>query len=323
MAKGTYTLPRGAFTISIDYEFALGFADSDLHDADKERIRREVDVVNRLLDLFERYNVPATWAITGHLLEEKCSWKGDVPHPEYPRPIRKRERRDWFFTHPPEGEYSDVLWFDTHGLVHRIARSSVGHEIASHSYAHIIYGARGTSKDAVRADIENTKRIHQERRYPLYSFVFPRNREGRHEMLKSAGFTCFRSGGRFARVTGWIARWFRRLFYALPFARTGNIRLHRSGLLEVPASMDMPSREGLRKLMLPTMSYLKARSGLRRAVRRKEMFHLWFHPSNFVLDADTQFDTLERILARAALLRERGELSILTMQGACEQAKMT
>jgi hypothetical protein len=57
----------------------------------------------------------------------------------------------------------------------------------------------------------------------------------------------------------------------------------------------------------------KASLGLRAAVRRGQVFHLWFHPSNFYYDGETQFEILRRILDKARVLVRRGQLRIESM----------
>jgi len=148
---------KGQFVISIDYEYALGFADFVLDEKMRRLMEGEVSVTRRLIKLFDKYNIPVTWAVVGHLLENSCKFKNGVPHPEYPRPINFKEKRDLFFYHPQEDNYGDALWFDSNKLIEEIKSSTVGHEIASHSYSHIIYGAKDINKKAVLVDIENIK----------------------------------------------------------------------------------------------------------------------------------------------------------------------
>jgi len=309
-------LHQGIFTISIDYEFGWGYPDFDLSEEEKERMRSEVAIVKRLIGLFERYRVPATWAVVGHLLDDNCPWRGEVPHPEYPRPINTNERRDWFLPHPPRGEYDDPLWFDTNGLIAQIQRSHVGHEIGSHSYAHIIYGASDINETAVQADLDHVVRIHKRYNLPLTSFVFPRNGERFHNLVRRAGFQCFRGHEKHWHqyLPGPLAR-AGHLFehIALPLVRTVHPYRHNSGLINVPGTMTLLSRNGLRKFIRPMFVSWKARRGLRKAAASGELFHLWFHPSNFSFDTDAQFAVLEHLLQAAAALRDREELSIATM----------
>ena len=111
MEKEALKNDKGVFTLSIDYEFAWGYSDYDFTIEDKVRIRKEIEIVGRLIDLFEKYSVPVTWAIVGHLLEKDCSWENAVPHPEYTRLLSMDGKRGWFDGHPPRGEVTDTLWF--------------------------------------------------------------------------------------------------------------------------------------------------------------------------------------------------------------------
>jgi hypothetical protein len=84
-------------------------------------------------------------------------------------------------------------------------------------------------------------------------------------------------------------------------------------LTEIETSMLLIGRDGLRRLVHPRVPVAKASLGLRAAVRRGQVFHLWFHPSNFYYDGETQFEILRRILDKARVLVRRGQLRIESM----------
>lgn len=278
---------RGAFTISIDYEYAWGYVDTQLSAVALDRVRKETEITKRLLALFEKYRIPATWAIVGGLLEE--------------------------------GQYGrDTAWYDAEGLVRAIAASSLGHEIASHSFGHILFDA--VSEDEALADLQEAQRIHFEKGLPFKTFVFPRNQEGNFGALKKTGIETFR---------GMSSTWYdflpRRLWtlgrgidYWLPTARTVVPQQHVSGLTEIPDSMLFISRKGIQKMLPPGQLVRKIQRGIRKASERGEIFHLWFHPSNFSHDTETQFASFEKILAYAEAARNAGHLRILPM-GACKE----
>lgn len=207
-------LYKGIFVISIDYEYGWGYWDKKLTEGHKKLIRNEVGIVKRLLSVFEKYNIPATWAIVGRLLEQKDTG-------------------------------NDVLWFDKEELINKIKDSPVGHEIGSHSYAHIIYGDSKTKRGDVELDIENAARVHREHDLPFYSFIFPRNREKHHDLLKKHGVRVFR---------GFSKKWYEwfpyflwplwgGLDYWLLTARTVVPVRHESGLVDVPESLAFVSRK--------------------------------------------------------------------------------
>lgn len=309
-------LQKGAFTISIDHESAWGYADHDLSDADKKRILDESFIVRRLILLFEKYNVPATWAVVGHLIDRGCPWDGKTPHPEYKRPVHKGEQKDWFRDHPPKNEYTDPLWFDADNLISQARQSKAGHDIGSHSYAHILYDEDLTDEESIKADLNNLGRVHRVHDVPLTTFIFPRNVEGFHRLLKINGFTTYRGNSPkwYDKYTGMRKRLYHLLDYISPKGRTSLPDTKKFGLVNIPDSMLLLGRNGLRRLVRPKHMIRKARNSLKKAAKKGEVFHLWFHPSNFSYDTETQFDIFEAILEEATRLRSEGQLDILTME---------
>ena len=58
---------NGNFTISLDFELYWGMRDVQTLDSYKEHIRNVHIVVPKLLELFKKYEIHATWAIVGFL----------------------------------------------------------------------------------------------------------------------------------------------------------------------------------------------------------------------------------------------------------------
>lgn len=61
-------------------------------------------------------------------------------------------------------------------------------------------------------------------------------------------------------------------------------------------------------------------SGLRQAARAGEIYHLWWHPHNFGVDQDRNFNLLGRILEAFATLRQRYGMESLAMREVSERA---
>ncbi len=281
---------KGAFVISIDYEYAWGFTDWNLTEEDFERMRGEVAITKRLIALFEKYSIPATWAIVGNLLQ-----------------LGSRGR--------------DVVWYDAENLIKKIATSPVGHEIGSHSFEHTLFSE--VSKDIAIADIQQAYTIHQTHNFSFHSFIFPRNKEGYHAVLREYGLRAYRgvTSMWYSKLPKILRPLWRGIDFWLPTAYTHTPTVHTSGLLNIPDSFFFITRRGLQKLLPPSRFVRKVEYGLTQAIKRGEVFHLWFHPSNFSYDTETQFAIFEDILRSASVVREKGQLSILTMQGIAEQYK--
>lgn len=275
---------KGALVISIDYEYAWGYADMRLSDADLARIRGEVAITERLLALFDKYDIPATWAIVGKLFEEG----------------------------------SDPAWSDTHGLIKKIAGAQAGHEVASHSYAHISY--RDAGQEQAHADAKAAAETHARAGLPATSFIFPRNLEGNHEVLRAQGFRVYRG-----LTPRWYHAWpgpLRRVGHlldsVLPLYKGVRPEAGQAGLTNLPDSALLFARNGVRRLIpVWLMSYMLVR-GMRLAARRGAIFHLWFHPSNFSYDTNNQFFIFEAILADAARMRDASTFDVLTMRDASQ-----
>ena len=164
-------------------------------------------------------------------------------------------------------------------------------------------------------DLEKARAIHRRNGLPFSTFVYPRNSIGHKELIRKAGLTCYRNYHRTWNGTyrGLAKRLSHAVDYYLPSSYTSLPRLEAHGLVAIDDSMLLISRNGIRRMILPTTVVRKARKGLEQAVRRQEIFHLWFHPSNFSFQTSTQFSIFERILSLASDMRDRGDLEVSTM----------
>lgn len=306
---------KGILTISIDTEIAWGQCDRPLALSNRAALERERGIIQRLLVLFRKHDIRATWAVVGHLLVLECSTRDGVVHPEIPRPVLIHESQDWFFQHPP-ADSNDPLWYGR-DIVELIRRAVPTQEIGSHSFCHMPYDESRSNPEAVRADLATARAIHEAHGLAFESFVFPRNVVGFREFLKANGIQAYRGNSR---------RWYNRLpltilkrvahlaTYLVPVTPpTVSPQLDTLGLINIPDSMLLMGRNGLRRIISSEAIVRKAKVGLDRAVARNEVFHLWFHPSNFAHRTEEQFQTLEKILIYADELRKSGDLEVLTM----------
>src|SRR5215472_12723949 len=139
-------LEQGVFVISIDFELIWGTL--DLFGPERFRKACEIErsaVIDRLLQLFVEFEVPATWCILGHLFLDRCRAEEGRKHPEIIRPSHSWQRGDWFEHDPCGSEQSDPLFYGRN-LVERIRSCSVPQEIGCHSFSHVIFGDSGCSR---------------------------------------------------------------------------------------------------------------------------------------------------------------------------------
>lgn len=244
---------KGILCISIDTELMWGRKDLD-HSKFVNKVKKEREVIKKLLRLFNKYNIPVTWAIVGKLYETGNSlWSG-----------------------------KDIIsWIKDEKI----------HEIASHSYSHEDFSQ--ISKTEAREELKKNK---------ANSFVFPKNHINYLSLLKENNFKAYRGKDKSE---------FELLIPRIP--PTGKVRL-KNKLIEIPSSMYFVSARNIRKHIPFGLRFYKSKLGINRAISKKEIFHLWFHPIDFVDNSNSLFMELENILKYANQKRVKGLLTIKTMK---------
>jgi peptidoglycan/xylan/chitin deacetylase (PgdA/CDA1 family) len=281
-------MAKGKLTISID--LALAWSVWDTLTAEDLRLAETAErpICAALIELFDRYEVPATWAIVGALLDEASA----------------KSR--------PGGA---SCWYAP-DIIDRLLHAKTAHEIGSHGGRHVEFG-KVPASDA-RQDLEFVRAVHHVHALPLTSFVFPRNSVGHLDLLAEAGMRTFRgldmgwfsSAARISRLAGRAANFVDKV---LPIVPSSVAPAKRGGLIEIPGSMLLLGRNGPRRFILPALTRAKLRLGLACARDTGGVFHLWFHPSNFYYRRDEQLATLAWFLEHAADEASRGHIELRTM----------
>jgi len=306
----------GTFVLSLDTELVWGSFD---HTSAADFERRYPDirgVIADILGLLERHEISATWAVVGHLFLRACQRGADGrAHPELRRPTHAWFDSDWLGPDPCTDRASDPLWYGD-DIIAALRAAGVPQEIGSHSFSHVIFGDEGCSADVASSELEACFRVAADEGIELRSFVFPRNVEGHHDVLRAHGIRAFRGAEPY---------WYRRL--PGPLRRAAHLADEAialtppvsspaeilPGLWDIPGSMLLLSRVGVRRLVPIQARVSKARKGLRRAVREDKVFHLWFHPFNLAVDRGAMLAALDEILQEASRLRSAGQLTIRSM----------
>jgi hypothetical protein len=306
----------GALVISIDTELAWGCFDRPDREARWKLEERSREAIEGVLGLFARYEVPATWALVGHLFLRECARVDGCAHPDLPRPAYSWFSDDWLRFDPGTDAAAAPLWYAP-DLIDRLLAARPAQEIASHSFSHLLFADPGCSATVAAADLDACVAAAQPWGVPLRSFVFPRNRVAHLDLLAARGFTAYR--GRdpvwWEGLRGPVRRAAHYVDDLLALPPPTVTARPEGPLWNLPGSMMLQGLDGLRGLIPPASRVRKGVAGLRRAARRREVFHLWFHPINFAVRCDAMLRVLEAILAEAARLRDAGRLRIRTMAG--------
>ncbi|NEU56488.1 polysaccharide deacetylase family protein [Halorussus sp. MSC15.2] len=301
----------GSVVLSLDAELAWGFHDRERMPADRVATARESWL--RLLELFDDYDVPATWAVVGHLLLDSC----DGDHADHP------VADDWFERDPGTWEGRDEQWYGSK-LVDAIENADADHEVGCHTFSHV--EMRSVSREVASAEMRECVERSEERGLSVDSVVFPRNYVGHRDVLAAYGVKCYRGTqprrwydrgvlGSAAKLLGWPSK------AVSPTLVTPEEDEY--GLVNVPASLYLFCFEGRARAAAervgddPIVSM--AKRGIDRASTEDGVFHMWLHPNNLTEERD--FERMEAILEHLAAVRETTPLSVETMDSVAADIK--
>lgn len=312
---------KATFVLSVDEELIWGSFD---HTLAPEFGRLNPDtrgIVKDILRLLDEFSIPATWAVVGHLFLSRCPRGNDGrAHPHIRRPKFDWYPHDWYQHDPCSTREKDPLWYGD-DILDAIQAAETPQDIGSHSFSHLLFGDPGCTAEAAADDLAACLEAARARGISLRSFVFPRNSEGHHGLLKESGFTSYRGidPAWYEALPPWAKRPAHYLDQAAAIAPPVSHPYEaRPGLWNIPGSMVLFPRNGIRRA-IPYFSRLaKAKAGLNQAVQEGKIFHLWFHPFNLSYDRQGLLGVLRDLFIECARLRDAGLLDILSMSGVAD-----
>lgn len=294
----------GSVVLSIDAE--LGWGHHDRIRPPERRISTARRSWIRLLHMLDEYDLPATWAVVGHLFLNNC----DGQHVDHPAPA------DWFAREHGEWKCRPELRFG-YGIIEATQAATADHEIACHSFSHVEFGSVDTSQALARAEIEASIRAARDYDIKFDSFIFPRNKVAYRDILADYGFTCYRGHSQERRSNSPLMRTAQKLVRATITAPPlVEPYIDEYGLVDVPASMYLFGLEDHLRTAAETVwgdpMFELAKRGIDRAAKNGGLFHLWFHPNDLIDPEDN--DRVKRVLAYLASVRDATPLTVKTMR---------
>lgn len=294
----------GTVVLSIDAELGWGF--HDLETPPTRRVEAGRTGWDTLVELLDEYEIPATWAVVGHLFLNSC----DGAHTLHPTPEGwfERERTEW--ARRPDLRYGP-------DLIEKIVSADTDHEIGCHTFSHVEFGNPSTTTEIAREELVASLEAAASRSPTpsMSSVVFPRNNVGHRDVLAEWGFTCYRGvspgSGTFHKIT-------RATVGHPPLVRP---QIDEYGLVNIPASMYLYGFEGRPRRVVEQVwddpIVRAARRGINAVADSDRIFHIWLHPNNLVGEAETE--RLRRVLTAVADGRDAGDVQVETMRAVSQR----
>lgn len=315
----------GKFIISLDFEMFWGVRDNKTIENYGSQILNEHIIIPRLLELFEKYEISATWAIVGLLF---CKNKFDIIKylpSYYPTYINQNLNPYNKLSSVGENYSSDKYHYGRH-LVDEI-RKYTSQEIATHTFGHFYCLEPGQSIDQFESDIKSALSIaDNELGIKLNSIIFPRNQyASTHlESCKKLGLVIYRGNENHWAYSPYSDKeniHAKRIFRLID--SYVNLSGHHTycqpkplnGITNLPASKFLRPYSSSLKLF-EFLKIKRIKQSMLYAARNNEIYHLWWHPHNFGLNMENNFQQLEEILIYYTLLRKRYGMTSYCMREA-------
>ncbi len=319
---GAHRPDFGALVVSLDFELHWGVRDKyAVRDRYRQNLLGARRVVPKLLDLFEEFNIAATWATVGLLFARSRS-ELQAFTPKI-KPSYENQRLSPYEEIVGEGEHDDPLHYAP-SLIDRI-RERPRQEIATHTFSHYYCRERGQTRDSFEADLASAIAIARKEGIRLTSIVFPRNQftPEYEDVLINAGITCYRANQR-ARdgrsVPEYDPQRRRRIIRLAdnyvdmrgPHVTSWGSLPQASGLCAIPASFFLrPYSRSSRRL--EALRLTRIIRSMEVAALSKGVFHLWWHPHNFGVHTSQNLALLRQILEGFAAFRRGAGMRSLSM----------
>ncbi len=302
--------PKSYFVVSLDFELFWGMFDKVTLAQYGERVKGERTAIPRMLDLFSKYSVHATWATVGMLMaRDKKDLLTLLPETSLQPKYENMDISSYEYLKraPIETDVIPDIYHFGEDLVWKILKTPF-QEIGNHTFSHF-YCIDGYANDIsiFSADIAAFEKIIKRYETSAESIVFPRN-QASDEALRicvARGIRAYRGNessilykSRKDAEQSLFIRGLRLLdnyinisghhTYPLPTAMAGMP-------LNIPASRFLRPWSPLLRFLEP-LRIGRIKRAMTHAAKHGEVFHLWWHPHNFGIHQEQNFKNLQNIL---------------------------
>jgi peptidoglycan/xylan/chitin deacetylase (PgdA/CDA1 family) len=313
----------GKFVISLDFELLWGVRDKKTIEQYGENIRNVHQVIPKLLALFQKYEVKATFSTVGFLFfENKAELNQAIPStlPDYENKNLSPYNGHFDLV---GNSYEEDQYHFAPQLIKQI-KIYPEQEIGTHTFSHYYCLEKGQTTEAFKADLQAAIKVATKNGTELKSLVFPRNQfnESYLKVCKALGIICYRGN-----ETSWLYKakdstketLFRRALRLLDtYINLSGHNCHTDEYMKEDIIANIPASRFLRPLskklsFLDGLRLKRIKNAMTHAAKNNLCFHLWWHPHNFGQNQNENFLFLEKILKHHQILSEKYNFKSYTM----------
>lgn len=303
---------NGTFIISLDLELFWGQFDQMNINEYKENVKGVYDIVPKLLELFDKYNIKATWATVGFLLaNDSTEAKSLIPKvlPNY----ENDKISPYSYLNTLNNLNNDKFHFAPE-LVELISKSR-DQDLGSHTFSHYYLIEKGQNLESFESDLEAVKNVFNSKGYDIpRTIVFPRNQVNQsymHKLIKE-GYKAYR-GVQSSKFYKPIRKEAEKLSTKIIRLIDSYINLtghhtykinYDENIINLKQSMFLRPYNNI-LFFLEALKIVRIKKAMLHAAKHNKTFHLWWHPHNFGVNQQNNLNNLVLILNYFVELKEK------------------
>ncbi|PAQ16061.1 hypothetical protein CD798_03210 [Bacillaceae bacterium SAOS 7] len=322
---------HGTLMISLDFELYWGVHDVMRLEDYKENLLGARKAVPKILELFEKYGIHATWATVGLLFfRNKKEIESSLPQ------LRPGYTNNQFSPYEKIkdiglNEIEDPFHFAP-SLIKQIAASPY-QEIATHTFSHYYCLEDGQTPAEFEADMKAAVEVGKAGNYQMKTIVFPRNQANAEYLAicEKYGLLSFRGNEQsvFYQPSDYKDNRFllkRIVRLTDSYINITGHHIYSAASLQNEPIINFSSSSFLRpyqpKLkMIEPLRLKRIKNSLTKAAKNHKIYHLWWHPHNFGKNLEENICFLTKILDHFLLLKDEYDMKTLNMCEAAEALK--
>lgn len=294
---------KGKLIISLDFELHWGATEKGTLNLKKEYFDNTRLGIPKILALFEKFNIHASWATVGFLFAKNKKQLIDFCPSILPTYSNKK-LLNYNLIHRNQigwDEHDDPYHY-AYSLISKIINTP-NQELATHTFSHYYCNELGQEKNQFNADLEAAQNLSIENfDIKLRSIVFPRNQIN-FDYLSIAcqnGINVVRSNPNvwFWKRKSNLTPLIRAVDTLFPISKSLSFDmtdLDVDDVLLLPASRFLRPYSDKEKL-IQKIKFHRIKQEMLYAARNNKVYHLWWHPHNFGKSLHKNLYYLESIL---------------------------
>lgn len=321
-------MTTGIMVISIDFELMWGMVEKSDDTGVKNKVRGVKDLIPRILQLFEKYNIHATWAVVGFLIFEDK----DILE-------KYTKNNNINYTNSKINSYNyidliriedDNCYYFGNALINQIKEVD-NQKIGSHSFSHYYAKELGQTIHDFERDVEMFDRVLL--KYfdvKAKTYIPPRFQHNSkyNEILKKNGYNSYRGirneKMKQSKLPKFLIKKIKFLdrYFNLLGKRSYYLKevMIEEGIYNIKESYYMrPFKSN--NFFFEYFKIIRIKKEMTHAAKKSKVFHLWWHPHDFGINIENNMKQLEKILIHYSFLKTKYNFSSMCMNEVVNELK--